>query len=160
MDVDDMAGSHTEDRPSYWGNHFMAVPRDLVADIVEVLCEHLALFEWAQGTSDEMHAYYRLMAGTATALGGLLAARAASERHAGAHALLGLVQDFLDHPEASEHLDAMRGQRDVKGDVVEGLQALYGPIQRRRVEQVVKQRRGQVGEAGNNGGAVDSSPGS
>ena len=156
MDIDDMAGSHAPDRPSYWGNHYMAVPRDLVADIVEVLCEHLALFEWAQGTPAEVHAYYRLMAGTATALGGLLAARAASERHAGAHALLALVQDFLDHPEASEHLDALRGQRDVAGDVVAGLQALYGPIQRRRAEQTVKQRRGQAGEAGNTGGAVES----
>jgi hypothetical protein len=157
VDIDDMAGSHAADRPSYWGNHYLAVPRDLVADIVEVLSEHLALFEWPQGTPAEVHAYYRLLAGTATALGGLLAARAACERHAGAHELLALVQDFLDHPEASEHLDAMRGQRDVKGDVVDGLQALYGPIQRRRVEQVVKQRRGQVGEAGNNGGTVDSS---
>jgi hypothetical protein len=135
----------------------MAVPRDLVADIVEVLCEHLALFEWAQGTPAEVHAYYRLMAGTATAMGGLLAARAAREHHNGARALLALVQDFLDHPEASEHLDAMRGQRDVQGDVLDGLQALYGPIQRRRAEQVVTQRRSQVGEAGTNGGAVDSS---
>jgi hypothetical protein len=148
VDVDDMAGAHTGDRPSFWGNHYMAVPRDLVADIVEVLCEHLALFEWAQGTSAEVHAYYRLMAGTATALGGLLAARAASERHAGAGALLALVQDFLAHPEASEHLEAMRGQRDVDGDVVAGLQTLYGPIQRRHMEQVVKQRRGQAGDSG------------
>ena len=153
MDIDDMAGSHAPDRPSYWGNHYMAVPRDLVADIVEVLCEHLALFEWAQGTPAEVHAYYRLMAGTATALGGLLAARAATERHAGAQALLALVQDFLDHPEAGEHLDAMRDQRDVEGDVVAGLQALYGPIQRRRVEQVVKQRRGQAGDSGATAGA-------
>jgi hypothetical protein len=97
-----------------------------------------------------------LMAGTATTLGGLLGARAASERHAGAGALLALVQDFLDHPEASEHLDALCGQRDVAGDVVAGLQALYGPIQRRRAEQTVKQRRGQAGEAGNTGGAVES----
>ena len=156
MDVDDMAGSHAPDRPSYWGNHYIAVPRDLVADIVEVLGEHLALFEWPQGTPAEMHAYYRLMAGTATALGGLLAARAASERHDGASALLALVQDFLDHPEASEHLDAMRDQRDVEGDVVAGLQALHRPIQRRRVEQTVKQRLDQAGEAGNNGGAVES----
>jgi hypothetical protein len=153
MDVDDMAGSHAPERPSYWGNHHIAVPRDLAADIVEVLCEHLALFEWAQGTPAEVHAYYRLMAGTATALGGLLAARAASERHAGASALLALVQDFLDHPEASEHLEAMRGQREVAGDVVDGLQALYGPIQRRRVEQVVKQRRGQAGDSGATAGA-------
>jgi hypothetical protein len=134
----------------------MAVPRDLVADVVEVLCEHLALFEWAQGTPAEVHAYYRLMAGTATALGGLLAARAASERHAGAGALLALVQDFLAHPEAREHLEAMRGQRDVDGDLVHGLQTLYGPIQRRRVEQEVKQRLGQAGEAGNNGGDAES----
>jgi hypothetical protein len=63
------------------------------------------------------------------------------------------VQDFLDHPEASEHLDAMRSQRDVDGDVVEGLQALYGPIQRRRMEQVVKQRRGQAGDSGATTGA-------
>jgi hypothetical protein len=147
MDIDDMAGSHAPDRPSFWGNHYIAVPRDLVADIVEVLCEHLTLFQWAQGTPAELHAYYRLMAGTATALGGLLAARAANERHAGASALLALVQDFLDHPEASEHLDAMRGQRDVQGDVVEGLQALYRPIQRRRAEQVVTQRRGQADDS-------------
>jgi hypothetical protein len=145
VDVDDVAGSHAEDRPSYWGNHYMAVPRDLVADVVEVLCEQLALFEWAQGTPAEVHAYYRLMAGTATALGGLLAARAASERHAGASALLALVQVFLDHPEASEHLDAVRGQHDVDGDVIDGLQALYGTTQRRRMEQVVEQRRGQAG---------------
>jgi hypothetical protein len=156
VDVDDMAGSRTGDRSSYWGNHYMAVPRDLVADMVEVLCEHLALFEWAQGTPAEVHAYYRLMAGTATALGGLLAARAASERHNGAKALLALVQDFLDHPEANEHLDAMRDQRDVEGAVIEGLQALHRPIQRRRVEQTVKQRLDQAGEAGNNGGAVES----
>ena len=90
MDVDDMAGSHAPDRPSYWGNHYMAVPRDLVADIVEVLCEHL---------------------------------------------------------------DAMRGQRDVEADVVDGLQALYGPIQRRRVEQAVKQRRGQAGDSAAMAGA-------
>ena len=153
MDIDDMAGSHAPDRPSYWGNHYMAVPRDLVADIVEVLCEHLALFEWAQGTPAEVHAYYRLMAGTATALGGLLAARAASERSAGAHALLALVQDFLDHPEASEHLEAIRGQPDVAGHVIEGLQALYGPSQRRRMEQVVMQRRGQAGDSGAAAGA-------
>ena len=158
MDVDDMAGSHTGNRPSYWGNHYMAVPRDLVADIVEVLCEHLALFEWAQGTSAEVHAYYRLMAGTATALGGLLAARAASERHDGASALLALVQDFLHHPEASEHLDAMRDQRDVEGDVVAGLQTLHGSILRRRMEQAVEQRRGHAGEAGNTDGAVESWP--
>jgi hypothetical protein len=50
-----MAGAHTVDRPSYWGNHYMAVPRDLVADIIEVLCEHLALFEWVQGTPAEVH---------------------------------------------------------------------------------------------------------
>ena len=148
MDVDDMASAHTGDRPSFWGNHYMAVPRDLVADIIEVLCEHLALFEWAQGTPAEVHAYYRLMAGTATALGGLLAARAASERHAGAGALLALVQDFLAHPEASEHLEAMRGQRDVDSGVVEGLQALYGPLQRSRMEQVMEQRRGQAGDSG------------
>lgn len=154
MYVDDLAGSHAGDRPSYWGNHYMAVPRDLVADIVEVLCEHLALFEWAQGSPAEMHAYYRLMAGTATALGGLLAARAASERHDGASALLALVQDFLDHPAAGENLDAMRGQRGVKGDVVDGLHALHGPIQKRRMEQAATQRRGQAGEAGNNGGAA------
>jgi hypothetical protein len=157
VDVDDMAGAHTGHRPSYWGNHYMAVPRDLVADIVEVLCEHLALFEWAQGTPAEVHAYYRLMAGTATALGGLLATRAASERHAGAGALLALVQDFLEHPQANEHLEALRDQRDVDGDVVAGLQALHRPIQRRRVEQTVKQRLDQAGEAGNNGGAVESS---
>jgi hypothetical protein len=93
------------------------------------------------------------MAGTATALGGLLAARAASERHNGASALLALVQDFLDHPEASEHLEAIRDQRDVAGDVVDGLQVLYGPIQRRRVEQAVKQRRGQAGDSAAMAGA-------
>jgi hypothetical protein len=106
------------------GDRNAQVPRDLVAAIIEVLSEHLALFEWPHGTPAEVHAYYRLLAGTATALGGLLASRAASERHAGAHELLALVHDFLDHPDASEHLEAMRGQRDVAGDVVDGLQAL------------------------------------
>jgi hypothetical protein len=153
VDVDDVAGSHAADRPSYWGNHYLAVPRDLVADVVEVLCEQLALFEWARGTPAEVHAYYRLMAGTATSLGGLLAARAASERHNGAGALLTVVQDFLAHPEAGEHLNAMRGQRDVDGEVVEGLQALYGPLQRWRMEQVVQQRRGQAGDSGAAAGA-------
>jgi hypothetical protein len=100
VNVDDMTRAHAPDRPSYWGNHSIAVPRDLVADIIEVLSEHLALFEWPHGTPAEVHAYYRLLAGTATALGGLLAARAACERHAGADALLALVHDFLDHPEA------------------------------------------------------------
>ena len=38
MNVDDMTGAHAPDRPSYWGNHSIAVPRDLVADIIEVLC--------------------------------------------------------------------------------------------------------------------------
>jgi hypothetical protein len=156
VDANDMTGAHTGDGPSYWGNHYMAVPRDLVADIVEVLGEHLALFEWPQGTPAEMHAYYRLMAGTATAMGGLLAARAAREHHNGARALLALVQDFLEHPEAGEHLEALRGQRDVDRDVVQGLQALYGPIHRRRIDQVVKPRRGQASEASNNGGAMES----
>jgi hypothetical protein len=148
VDVDDVAGSHAGDRPSYWGDRYMPVPCDLVADIVEVLCEHLTLFQWIQGTPAQVHAYYRLMAGTATALGGLLGARAARERQAGARALLALVQDFLDHPEARQYLEAMRGQPDVEGDVVNGLQELHGPIQRRRAEQVVTQRYGQAGDSG------------
>jgi hypothetical protein len=153
VNVDDMTRAHAPDRPSYWGNHSIAVPRDLVADIIEVLSEHLALFEWPHGTPAEVHAYYRLLAGTATALGGLLASRAASERHAGAHELLAVVHDFLDHPDASEHLEAMRGQRDVAGDVVDGLQALYRPIQIRRAEQIVKQRQGQASDSGAAAGA-------
>ena len=39
MDVDDVAGSHAASRPSYWENHYMAVPRDLVDSSVEVLRE-------------------------------------------------------------------------------------------------------------------------
>jgi hypothetical protein len=47
----------------------------------------------------------------------------------------------------------MRGQRDVAGDVVDGLQALYRPIQIRRAEQIVKQRQGQASDSGAAAGA-------
>jgi hypothetical protein len=74
------------------------------------------------------------MAATCTALGGVIAAEAATVRYGGAREIVLLIQDFLASARAGELLDAVRTDRDVDADVVEALKSAAGPIQKRRME--------------------------
>lgn len=69
------------------------------------------------------------MAAPCAALGGAIAAEAATVRHGGAREIVLLIQDFLASAWAGELLDAMRTDRDVDGDVVDALKAAARPIQ-------------------------------
>jgi hypothetical protein len=137
-----------------WGYARMAVPTDLVADLIDVLRGHLASFEWPQGTSEEARAYFRLMDATSTTLGGLLRSHAARERHDGAYDLLLVLQSFLTGPRAADHLDAIRGWSDIDPDVVDALKALHWQVQKRRMEQAAMPRRPEGTNSGEGGTAA------
>jgi hypothetical protein len=111
-----------------WRAAYLPISTDLVLDLIELLQEHLARFEQPQGTPSEVHAAYRLMAGTSYALARLLALRAKSERHGSALELLQMVQHFLHDPAAAEHLHTLpRSRRD--RDLVDALLALVHKAQ-------------------------------
>ena len=62
----------------------------------------------------------------------------------------------LESPDHGEHPDADRGNRDGDGGVIDALKALHRQIQKKRMEQLPKKRRGQ---AGDNGGAAAAAGG-
>jgi hypothetical protein len=121
-----------------WDENYMPVSKQLLAHLIAVLHGHVARWEWSQGASDEAQEYYELMAATCTALGGAIAAEAANERHGGAREIVLLIQDFLEWVRADEHLDAVRTDPEVDGEVVEALKALHGPLRKRRRDDVAK----------------------
>jgi hypothetical protein len=48
----------------------------------------------------------------------------------------------LQGPQAADHLDAIRGEAEVDDEVVDALKTLHWQIQKRRMEQAAKPRRG------------------
>ena len=78
----------------------------------------------------------------------MIALGAAKERHRGAREVVLLIQDFCESPNRGEHLDAVRGDPYVEGDVIDALKALHWQIQKRRMEQSAQPRRGQASATG------------
>jgi hypothetical protein len=121
---------------------FMPVSSEILEDTVDVLRAHIAGFDWPQGSGGEGRAYLRVMSSTSAVLAGLLAAFATRGRHDAAYETLLLLQSFLQGPQAADHLEAIRGAADVDDEVVDALKTLHWQIQKRRMEQAAKPRRG------------------
>ena len=126
---------------------FMPVSSEILEDTVDVLRAHIAGFDWPQGSSAEARAYLRVMGSTSAVLAGLLAAFATRDRHDAAYETLLLLQSFLWGPQAADHLEAIRGEADVDDEVVDALKTLHWQIQKRRMEQAAKPRRGQADDS-------------
>ena len=121
---------------------FMPVSTEILEDTVDVLRAHIAGFDWPQGSGGEGRAYLRVMSSTSAVLAGLLAAFATRGRHDAAYETLLLLQSVLQGPQAADHLDAIRGEAEVDDEVVDALKTLHWQIQKRRMEQAAKPRRG------------------
>ena len=120
---------------------FMPVSIEILVDTVDVLRAHIAGFDWPQGSPAEARAYLRVMGSTSAVLAGLIAAFATRDRHDAAYETLLLLQSFLQGPHAADHLEAIRAEADVDGEVVDALTTLHWQIQKRRMEQAAKPRR-------------------
>jgi hypothetical protein len=105
-----------------WEEVYLAVSGELVDDTIDVLRCCLTLL-WPEGGlpirgGDAAH---RVLAATCSTLAGLISAHEAHHHRGGARELVLQILDFLEKPQAREHLDAVRRDRDVSPDVVDAL---------------------------------------
>jgi hypothetical protein len=113
------------DHQYQWEEVYLSVSEELVEDTLDVLRCYLTLL-WPQGglpTGDDVTAH-RALAATCSTLAGLISAHEAHHHRSGARELVLHILDFLEKPQAREHLDAVRRGRDVSPDVVDALIAL------------------------------------
>ena len=62
--------------------------------------------------------------------------------------MLTLLQNFMEHAQAAEHLEAMRGDPAFYNALIDPLIALHAQIQQERAETMPKYDRGQAGGTG------------
>lgn len=108
-----------------WEEVYLSVSGELVDDTLDVLRCYLTLL-WPEGGLPirDGDATRRVLAATCSVLAGLISAHAAHYHRGGARELVLHILDFLEQPQAREHLEAARHDRDVSPDVVDDLMAL------------------------------------
>jgi hypothetical protein len=125
MNERDVTESLPLDHQSHWEEVYLSVSEELVDDTLDVLRCYLTLL-WPQGGLPIRGdiATHRVLVATCSTLAGLISAHEAHHHRGGARELVLQILDFLGKPQAREHLEAVRADRDVSPDVLDALIAL------------------------------------